>query len=330
MNKAIRSMPADQVAREIAALNRLNVDVTDYETIAASVSALMTGMSVECIDVPSTEQLFRVRLNPESKPKEVREIGAPPSDLVTGYQRCNPPGRPMFYSASTRNTALSECRAKPGDRFYLSQWMPKTTYPAIVTMSRGLSDVHTRFSNRDITIYSYFDTLFTRRIHETFSKDYMLTAAFSELLRAKTKRPNSDGSTFDHYVSLRYPSVAAIGTGVYNTVMHADWAEEVLGLNHVMEGTVVRECDGTFDVEVSDNAVDFCDGIIHWTGDGQRIPLLKLRKSDGKSGVQFVVGHNAKGEKAIFLCTLSSGADNSYLRCLLDEPGCFNPAQQSA
>lgn len=328
MNKLIKNMPLDQVAKEIAALNRLNLDITDYKTIKENVSSLMTGMSVECVDVPSTEQLFRIRLNPGSKPNDVREIGAPPASLVTGFQRCNPPECPMFYSASTRNTALRECRAKPGDRFYLSQWMPKTTYPAIVTLSRSLSDMHAAYSNRDITIYSYFDTLFTRRVHETFSKDYMLTAAFAELLRAKTKRPNSDGSMFDHYVSLRYPSVAAIGTGVYNTVMHAGWAEDVLSLNHVMEGTVTRESDGNFDIEISDNAVDFCDGIIHWTGDRRRVPLLKTMGGDGKSGVRFVVGHNAKGEKDIFLCTLSTSTDSSYTRRLLDEPGCFNPAQQ--
>lgn len=320
---------ADFVAKEIATLNRLNADVTDYETIKIMMRNLIEGLTVESIDVPSTEQLFRARLNPDSKLMAIKEISAPQADLVTGFQRCNPPGCPMFYTASTRNTALKECNAKPGDRFYLSQWMPKTTYPAIVTFSSGLSDFDHLRNGSEINIYSYLDTIFTRRIHKTFSNDYKFTAAFSEILRARVTRHMEDGSTWSHYVALRYPSVADIGNNFYNTVMHPENADKLLCVNHVMEGVVISENNGKYDIEVTDNAVDFSDGIIHWTGDGQKIPLLKQQTSDGKSGVGFVVSRNVKNEKVLFLCTSSSSMDSSYMRRLLDEPGCHNFVCQS-
>ncbi len=56
------------------------------------------------------------------KPMNVGYLGYPPARLVNNYQRCNGPGKPMFYCSVDSAAVFAELDAQLGDKVYLSKW----------------------------------------------------------------------------------------------------------------------------------------------------------------------------------------------------------------
>jgi hypothetical protein len=54
----------------------------------------------------------------------VEHLQYPPPECVRSYGRANWPGKPVFYAATERDTALLEMRPQVGERLILSQWEP--------------------------------------------------------------------------------------------------------------------------------------------------------------------------------------------------------------
>lgn len=257
----------------IKQLNRIDPRAANYQHLKKLYRELTSKTPLVVGLTPSTEFYFRTRVNPKIKPSTVEEVHAPPPENVIGFQRCNPPGSPMFYASSKRITSLLECGVKLGDTIYLSQWMCREPMPVVRVFENeeegasGLTlDVH-----EDATL-SHMDTLLTRRVHDTFSEEYKFTAAITEVL-TKPFTPNDEQNIRqDGTVGLRYPSVADIAGG-YNTAMHPAFSRERLELLHVIEANIVEGSTYDVSIAVSDTAVKFNDGKIEWTGDRTKIPL---------------------------------------------------------
>ncbi len=276
-------MTNENISELIRQLNRLDVDKADYEYIVSILRKAIKDVRVP-VASSSTELYFRARICNGAKPGTVNELKAPPTELVKGFQRCNPPGVPMFYCASRRISALLECDAKKGDKVYLGQWLSRKPAPVNTIMLSDMShNFNPRMTVRESSFYTYVDTIFTRPVHETFSNVYKITSAATKVLTTGYKISKEHYIGEDCTVGILYPSVANI-EGSYNCAFHVSFADSKLVLLHVME-LVVKSREGKkISVEVTDNAIEFPDGNIEWLNNPSAIPKL----SKAISGLTFI------------------------------------------
>lgn len=236
----------------------------------------------------SSETLFRARvINEGAKPTMAAHMGAPPANLVPGFQRCNAPGQSVFYSSSRRMTALLECRVRPGDTVYLSQWMSRQPYPINLHFDAADHLASTRSAQAE-ALFSHFETLFSRRIAASFSDDYKFTAAIAELLTRGLPSASRLDIREDRSVALRYPSVVKYDDSI-NTSMSASMANDRLELVHVMELRIKDVFADAVKIDVLDNGFGRKNGLIEWTGVAANVPTLR-----DPGGVLFI--HQGSGE----------------------------------
>lgn len=270
--------------KQIRQLNGLDLSRAEYKTLKQKVRRITEGMSTVIGLTGGGEAFYRVRRNPSAKPTKTDELAAPPAKFVTGYQRCNGPFEPMFYTASRRSTALAETRIEKHDRAYLSQWIGRDQIPFNRLFDPHLTDEwQNRIAETSSEIQTFFETLFTRRIHSTFSDDYKITAAIADhmingFIENERHKIHADGK-----VALRYPSVASKNDS-YNTVMPPNFAADRLELLHVMEIEIKDVCDGGFSGTVLDNAYKFTNGMIDWTGNAALYPDIIGPDMSGEAG----------------------------------------------
>lgn len=260
-----------ELRKLILQLNRMNLSKVPYDYLENIVSSLCTGAAVNVAQALPSHSYFRVRPNPPMRPETWAQLGAPPADRVLGYQRCNPPGVPMFYAASRRIAALLECRVKPGDRVYLSQWMSRRLIPANAVFDAN-ADAPTSGTDFDLVL-NFLDTLMTRPIAGPFSDQYKLTSAIAQQLTTKFPADKDLDTGEDGRVALFYPSVLDGETG-FNIAMHSSFAQERLDLLHVMELDVVEDQDGLSFIAL-DNAVPSSNQTLCWANTPHRLPKLR-------------------------------------------------------
>lgn len=265
---------SDELQKTILRLNRLDVNRERYQDIVPIIRNAIAGIRISVSLTPSTELYFRARVSQFHKPTKIAELAAPPAELVHGFQRCNPPGISMFYSTSKRITALLECGAGIGDKVYLGQWMNQKPAPVNHILSMGdVPESHKDLTVNEHIVHTYFDTLFTRPVHETFSNVYKLTAAVTEVLTTGFASESEQDIRTDQTIGIRYPSVVDIAES-YNTAFHADFATERFVLCHAMELTIKEINQKNIKVEITDNAVEFLEGEILWLGNPDAVPML--------------------------------------------------------
>ena len=225
---------------------------------------------------------FRARVNPIAAINHVSELLAPPRELVTGYQRCNAPFDPRFYCSSRRATAVRECRVKGGDIVYLSQWIGKGLLPINKILDVDASAVLIEDMNEAESIfYTHLDTIFTRRVHETYSNDYKFSAAVTEQLTARFP-PGEFEVAQDGAVGIRYPSVFDPEMS-YNVAFPADFAPDRIDLIHITKLQINEVTTDGLAVKFLDAAIEFDNGKIQWTGNNRCLPMPR----DQKGGVLF-------------------------------------------
>jgi len=272
-----------EMREQIRRINRINLAKSDYKTISSIVRRMIVGVPIMVGLTNSHELFFRARRNPDHKLQHVSELCAPPIANVTGYQRCNAPGQPMFYCSSRRITALLECDVQPGDTVYLSQWIGREQVPINKVLSGEEEEVFSlQFDEKDYMFYSFLETLFTKRVAKDFSRDYMITAAISEVFTSEFKPEAERKILDDGRIGIRYPSVVDIENS-YNIAFPPDYALKRLDLIHAMELKVVERNEEKIYVSVSDTATDFEADNINWTGDALNAPAPR----DAKGGVFF-------------------------------------------
>ena len=268
-------MSTSELRRTIQHLNRLDVDQVEFHEIESLLRAASKGVLAPLYRGASTELYFRARVHNGEPFTKLSDFGAPPPELVRGFQRCNPPGVPMFYVASKRINAILECDSQPGDIVYLGQWLCKEPPPVNTALSTLAHPISSQATALDEMFYTYIDTIFTRPIHETFSNQYKLTAAAAHVLTTRFMPHEANDVRADGTVGLRYSSVVNISSG-YNTAFHTNFAKERLELFHVMKLRILSRSGKQLRIEVLDNALEHLDGKVLWLGQPHAIPKLRV------------------------------------------------------
>jgi len=264
-----------ELRQHILRLNRLDPVRADYAHLKRTYASIVDGIRLVVGKTLSTETLFRARVERTQPFTHVHELESPPAERVTGYQRCNGPGEPMFYASSKRMTALHEVRSQIGDIVYLSQWMVKEPIPVNrIFEADQLSDLPGGLTDYEESVFSHFDTLFTRRIHDTFSDDYKFTSAITDAITKNFTPHPSEDIREDRTVGIRYPSVVDIGGG-YNTALDPAFIGARVNILHVMKLRVDAVAGNEMSCHVLDNAHTFTDGRINWTSDPTAIPAIR-------------------------------------------------------
>lgn len=266
-----------KLTQKIKQINRIDLDKADHKYLVSLLWSASDNIRMP-LEYRGTEIYFRARVCNSKKIDKVSELGAPPAELITGYQRCNPPGISMFYGASKRITALLECDAQEGDILYLGQWINRTYVPINRIFSQSDTELQ-NFSEIDILFHSFLETLFTRQIHRTFNNEYKLTAAATEVLTTNYPEnmpvQESNGETTviqsEGTVGLSYPSVTNKSDS-FNTVFHASFANKNFKLIHVTQLRVNRKTNREYSVEIIDTANETVDGNILWLNSNHSIP----------------------------------------------------------
>lgn len=273
----------------IKELNRLDLDKIESSELEEKLKDLISKLPMFVTMSKSTERYFRARISNDENLNYVSQIEAPPKELVKGYQRCNPPKKPMFYSSSRRLTALLECSADVGDIVYLSQWMSKEKMPLNSILDDKNNDIfYEKITAEQSAVLAYLDTIFTRKIHSSFSNQYKITAAITKIITDNYPLDTKQNISENRKIGLVYPSIYD-AAGSYNTVLHPEFIEERMELQHVMKLEIKRKIEQDFKVKVIDNAINFENGKIHWLNNKNSIPKLLESKSkvpfiyDGKN-----------------------------------------------
>lgn len=268
-----------EIRQEIKKLNRLDPKLASYSAIKSTYQKITDGLLIVVGKAGGGELFFRVRRTGGRKPSHTTELQAPPAKLVTGYQRCNPPGIPMFYAASQRVGALVEARVEVGEIVYLSQWIGRSQIPVNRIFDSEENQVVQGFEKStvhgpsDDIILTYLDTQFTKRIHSTFADDYKFTAAIAQQLTTGFQTDESHDIREDGSVALKYPSVLGV-ENFHNTAMHASFASQRLEILHVLELRVLSVQATDISVEILDTAVEFDEGEIVWSSNPNLVPTL--------------------------------------------------------
>lgn len=268
-----------EIRQEIKKLNRLDPKLASYTAISSTYGRITEGFVTIAGKAGAGELFYRVRRTGGPKPTHISELQAPPAELVTGYQRCNPPGIPMFYAASRRGGALAEARVEIGEVVYLSQWIGRSGIPLNRIFDSEENqvvpgvDMSSVYGPNDDMILAYLDTQFTKRIHSTFSDDYKFTAAIAQHLTTNFSPDEGRDIREDRCVALKYPSVWGLER-FHNTAMHASFASERLELLHVMELKVLSIEELDISVEIIDTAIKFENGGLNWSSNANLVPAL--------------------------------------------------------
>lgn len=263
----------EEMRQIIRDLNWMDLDRAGFDEITERIQRLITGFAtpVVAVSVPSELCLYRARKNPrEGKPEKVDQLGAPRPEFVTSYQRCNNPGSPMFYCSRLPITALIELDVHQGDIIYISQWSVEQPF----IFNAGFTDPDRLKSigpNQD-TIATFFETKFCQPIHETYSNQYKITAAITQVLTSGNINGLEEQSLHflaaapDGIGGIAYPSVAVIGRSS-NLAIKPCIVDRCLALNFVEEWLITEVAGQSISFERKDFTADFSNGLIHWTGE---------------------------------------------------------------
>lgn len=269
------------VSEEIKRLNRLDLDSLEYAEVVNKFKSLIFKIPIPIKNLDSTELFFRSRICNYKEIDSINELCAPPAHLVVGFQRCNPPGKSMFYSSSKRITTLLECNVQVGDIVYLSQWMNKESTPTNMILSDNIKlKSNKKLNLEQQLIISYIDTLFTRPIHESFSNAYKLTSAITEIITSNFSSSKIHDVRNDGNIALIYPSILD-KQGSYNTVFPHELAKDRLKALHVMKLQITKRNGRSIKVKILDNAREIINGRIIWLNDVNKVPLLKNTQKKG-------------------------------------------------
>lgn len=282
-------MKCSEARKIISGLNILNLKDAKYDEIKEKIDALLiAGARIEIIvTIPGT-RIFRGVIH-QSKPQTSGLLGYPPAELVTSFQRCNAPSQPMFYCSPEPGVIFYELRVKPGDIVYFSKWA--ITKPFWITQIFGKYEINEADPITEL-VTSYFETLFSQIIHETFSYQYKTTAAVSELLSRGEIVSN------EHKIgAVLYPSIAH-STRAQSLAIRPEIVDECLRLDYVKE-FIVKKVDGQkIQLDTLDFANRFDDGKIHWTG---RLPKWEVKPGEQVSVKKMHYGIELIDEKGNFI-----------------------------
>ncbi|WP_298987423.1 hypothetical protein [uncultured Roseibium sp.] len=252
---------AAEVAIFVSRINRLPLESEDLEELRDGIRTLFqTKIPVVGQTLMPGQKLFR-GVSHDTKPTSVDKLGAPPDEKVCGFQRCNGPGRAMFYCAAGIAPIYFELKPKVGDKIYISRW--SVVRPDFAVLKIYEPD-HSKLSPAISSIYQFFDTKFTEPIHDSFSYRYKVTAVITDFLLHEGLFEREHNIAGIKYTSTAYPSKAENLAILPSTV-----AESML-LESVDEFEIEEVTKDGFRTKRLDFTTRFDgDGQILWEGRGR-------------------------------------------------------------
>ncbi len=243
------------VAEITKRINRLRLDTENYEEVRTGIRTFFkSGIDAHGITLNPKQKLFR-GVSYNDKPTTVDKLGAPPANIVTGFQRCNRPNSPMFYCATGIGPVFYELQPSVGDKVYVSKWsVIKPDFCVGYISPPDLS----KFDHFLTAIYLFFDTKFMEPIHDDFSYRYKITAAITDFfVHENLYEPKIEGV---QYTSAAYPG------GAENLALLPSVVSKYLSLDYVEEWVIKQISKNGFVASADDIASNFDDGKIHWEG----------------------------------------------------------------
>lgn len=264
MGESTKPTSTLRIREIIKILNKMNLVKADYNNIKRLIKEMIFLADFNAEIHASKSQYFRGRIS-KDKLSDISDLTYPPSKNILNYQRCNSPHKPMFYCTESTRPIYSELNVQPGDIVYLSNWSLKEDI-YVITIPPDL--VKEEGDKRNQLISAYFDTVFSQPIHETYTEQYKITSAISEVIteqKISFEDTQSEGSIKIPEVSLKYPSVQ-YPSEAYCLAFHPEIVDQYLNLEYVEEILVTEAINRTYRIERKDGASNFKDGKINWTG----------------------------------------------------------------
>ncbi|WP_043617952.1 RES domain-containing protein [Chromobacterium violaceum] len=250
-----------KVRETITELNKIDLARADYSYLLKQIGMLMSGIPVQA-SFPLKGTVFYRGIAYETKPMDTSFLGAPPVQLVTGYQRCNPPGKPMFYASVDPNAIFAELDVQVGSKIYLSTWEVVDDFLYFRIPPRASEEFQS--SPAYAKIETFFETRFAQPIHETFSEQYKLTAAIAEQLSGQSVMSIMPMQQLPKLAAVAYPSVAH-KSRADNIAIRPEVAASCLKLKNVTELFIIDRDETSWTVEGRDFSTTFENEVIAWS-----------------------------------------------------------------
>lgn len=253
--------------------------VRELMLLASSVDQIQSASTVVC-SLGKGERLYRAHFKHtderdtlQNTPTYLNSILAPPPHLVTGYQRCNSPENPMFYAATCPERALREYRSSQGDILFLSEW--EVTQDMTVTIvSAGVPESLTKSHE---LLFNFFADKFIQRVHETFSFEYKLTSAITQVLLEVQRQD-------DILTGICYPSVVSKKRGD-NFALMPEFQKNLKPVK-VDKIKVIEETSSEYGWATLESVTNFINQRVNWSSFEQKIfapkniPIIERSKDE--------------------------------------------------
>lgn len=252
-----RASSATEIRKIFRQINYMDLDKTDFEYIVELISKVIKQVPFSGFNQRNDTRFYRGVIH-KNKPGNTSLFTYPPAEKVIDFQRCNPPGAPMFYCSAGLAPIFYELDVKEGDYVYASKWSIKSNfYLNQIVEKRGYDTNNHPTKNM---ISTFFETKFSEPIHETFSTRYKVTAAIAKKM-GYGKVENQDIKIG----GIVYPSVSYPGTAD-NMAIFPEIVDECLQLDYVEEIEVMEVSGNEFKIEYRDFSSNFENNIINWAG----------------------------------------------------------------
>lgn len=274
-------------------LLRMNLKDSEFTYVKTVVKKIFDAQIAPALTLESGSSFYRVRSNPSHKPHEIKDIREPPWEVVTGFQRCNSPSYPIFYASNRVLTAALETNISDGDVIYFSQW--KLSKPMRCTMAvfseayEGNSKLVETIPPSSLDLIEFFEIFFTRPVHETFSEQYKITAAITEMLTADAQpldtetleNTNADRQFFstEGHMAIAYKSVVDNVDG-NNFAFHPSLVNEFMFPANIVEAEVISRENNNIILKILDFSNRFENQKIVWSNDPSSIPFIKFESNN--------------------------------------------------
>lgn len=134
----------------------------------------------------SNENIYRLRINPNS-PNEELQYDSPPLEFL-GTGRLDDKNHPILYASKDIEVCLHECRVTALDDIYMATLTPNTDLK-LLDLSKIIDEDLTEFESIDLAVYMLF--LATKHSYEIIRE-----------ISKKTKEAGFDGIIYPSYFSL--------------------------------------------------------------------------------------------------------------------------------
>lgn len=149
---------------------------------------------------------FRTRININNKPfKNISELGFPPSNKVSDFERANRPSQSLLYLSDTMSTSISEMKflqnLKAGEsvKTTVTKWVVKEDFPIKIIpdfdnpkMNQLIDSIKNDVSSGQLEFLKTMNYFFRAQYNEENKFAYHITSAFCNSLLAESIRINKE------------------------------------------------------------------------------------------------------------------------------------------